>query len=181
MAENNIIGKLLFSQEDITRRAKEIAKEIDRDYEGEELILLGTLKGSVPWFTDILKYTTIDAKIDFITASSYGSSTTSSGIVKITYEPQINMYNKHVLVIEDIIDSGHTLSYVVDYLKRRGAAEVKICTMFDKPERRVIEIEPDYAGTVIPDEFIVGYGLDYDEKYRNLPFVGVLKPEVYNS
>ena len=109
-ADKNIIGKILYTQEDITKRAKEIAKQIDKDYEGEELILLGTLKGSIPWFTDILKYTTIDTRIDFITASSYGSSMTSSGIVKITFDPQINMYNKHVLIVEDIIDMNSDLT-----------------------------------------------------------------------
>ena len=121
MSEKNIIGKILYTQEDITRRAKEIAKQIDKDYEGEELILLGTLKGSILWFTDILKYTTVDTKIDFITASSYGSSTTSSGIVKITFDPQINMYNKHVLIIEDIIDTGNTLKYLKAKLEEVGA------------------------------------------------------------
>ena len=181
MAEKNIIGKLLFSQEDITRRAKEIAKEIDRDYEGEELILLGTLKGSVPWFTDILKYTTIDAKIDFITASSYGSSTTSSGIVKITYEPQINMYNKHVLIIEDIIDTGNTLKYLKAKLEERGPKSVKVCAMLNKEPRRVADLHAEYVGFEIDDLFVIGYGLDYDQRFRGLPYISYLEPSDVES
>ena len=174
MAEKNIIGKILYTQEDITKRAKEIAKQIDKDYEGEELILLGTLKGSIPWFTDILKYITNDARIDFITASSYGSSMTSSGIVKITYEPTINMYNKHVLIIEDIIDTGNTLKYLKNKLEERGPKSVKVCSMLNKEPRRVADLHADYVGFEIDDLFVIGYGLDYDQRFRGLPYISYL-------
>ena len=174
MSEKNIIGKILYTQEDITRRAKEIAKQIDKDYEGEELILLGTLKGSILWFTDILKYTTIDTKIDFITASSYGSSTTSSGIVKITFDPQINMYNKHVLIIEDIMDTGNTLKYLKSKLEERGPKSVKVCSMLNKEPRRVADLHADYVGFEIDDLFVIGYGLDYDQRFRGLPYISYL-------
>ena len=174
MAEKNILGKILFTQEDITRRAKEIAAQIDRDYEGEEVILLGTLKGSILWFADILKYTNVDTKIDFITASSYGSSTSSSGVVKITYEPRINMYNKHVLVIEDIIDTGNTLKYLTAKLAERGPKSVKICTLLNKESRRVADLHADYVGFEVDDLFVIGYGLDYDQRYRGLPYISYL-------
>lgn len=174
MADKNILGKILFTQEDITRRAKEIAAQIDRDYEGEEVILLGTLKGSILWFADILKYTNVDTKIDFITASSYGSSTSSSGVVKITYEPRINMYNKHVLVIEDIIDTGNTLKYLTAKLQERGPKSVKICTMLNKESRRIADLHADYVGFEVEDLFVIGYGLDYDQRYRGLPYISYL-------
>lgn len=174
MAEKNILGKILFTQEDITRRAKEIAAEIDKDYEGEEVILLGTLKGSILWLADILKYTNVDTKIDFITASSYGSSTSSSGVVKITYEPRINMYNKHVLVIEDIIDTGNTLKYLTAKLAERGPKSVKICTLLNKESRRVADLHADYVGFEVDDLFVIGYGLDYDQRYRGLPYISYL-------
>jgi hypoxanthine phosphoribosyltransferase len=171
MAEKNILGKILFTQEDITRRAKEIAAQIDRDYEGEEVILLGTLKGSILWLADILKYTNVDTKIDFITASSYGSSTSSSGVVKITYEPRINMYNKHVLVIEDIIDTGRTLNDVVKMLKARNPLSLRVVTLLDKPSRRIVDFNADISLFTIPDYFVIGYGLDCGELYRNLPYI----------
>ena len=174
MAERTQLGKILYSQEDITRRAKEIAAQIDKDYEGEEVILLGTLKGSILWLADIMKYTTVDTKIDFITASSYGSSTSSSGVVKFTYEPRINMYNKHVLVIEDIIDTGNTLKYLTAKLAERGPKSVKICTLLNKESRRVADLHADYVGFEVDDLFVIGYGLDYDQKYRGLPYISYL-------
>ena len=171
------IGKVLYTQEDITRRAKEICKQIDKDYEGQEVLLLGTLKGSVMWMTDIMKYITVDTTIDFITASSYGSSTTSSGVVKITYEPASNMYNKNVIIIEDIIDTGRTLSYLIDKLKERGPKSIKVCSMLNKEARRTVDFHADYVGFEVEDLFIVGYGLDYDQKYRDLPYVSYLEAE----
>ena len=172
--EVNVFGKILFSQEDITRRAKEIAKQIDKDYEGEELILLGTLKGSVPWLVDIMKYTTVDTKLDFITASSYGSSTTSSGVVKISYEPDINMYNKNVLVVEDIVDTGNTLKYLLSKLDERGPKSVRVCTMLNKESRRTADFHADYVGFEVEDLFVIGYGLDYDQRFRSLPYISYL-------
>lgn len=175
--ERTQIGKVLYTQEEITRRAKEIAKQIDKDYEGQELILLGTLKGSVPWLVDIMKYTTIETRLDFITASSYGSSTTSSGVVKISYEPETNMYNKHVLVVEDIVDTGNTLKYLLAKLEERGPKSVRVCTMLNKESRRTADFHADYVGFEVEDLFVIGYGLDYDQRFRGLPYISYLESE----
>ena len=174
MAAKEQLGTVLFTQEDITRRAKEIGAQIDKDYEGEEVIFLGTLKGSVPWLVDIMKNTTVDSRVDFITASSYGASKTSSGVVKVTYEPKINMYNKHILIIEDIIDTGNTIKYLVGKLEERGPKSVKICTMLNKESRRVADVHADYVGFEVEDLFVIGYGLDFDQRYRGLPFISYL-------
>lgn len=171
------IGKVLFTQEDITKRAKELAKQIDEDFKGEEVILLGTLKGSIPWLVDIMKHTTIETKLDFISASSYGSSTTSSGVVKIKYDASINMYNENVIVVEDIIDTGNTLKYVVEKLKERGPKTIKICTMLNKEARRTTDIHADYVGFDVDDLFVIGYGLDFDQKFRGLPYISYLEEE----
>ena len=174
MAEKQI-GKILFTQEDITKRAKEVAAQIDKDYEGEEVILLGTLKGSIPWLVDIMKYTTISTKLDFISASSYGSSTTSSGVVKIVFDPVINMYNANILVVEDIVDTGNTLKYVLAKLQERGPKSVKVCTMLNKESRRTTDLHADYVGFEVDDLFVVGYGLDYDQRLRGLPYISYLE------
>jgi hypoxanthine phosphoribosyltransferase len=171
------IGKVLFTQEDITKRAKELAKQIDEDFKGEEVILLGTLKGSVPWLVEIMKHTTIETKLDFISASSYGSSTTSSGVVKIKYDASINMYNENVIVVEDIIDTGNTLKYVIEKLKERGPKTIKICTMLNKEARRTTDIHADYVGFDVDDLFVIGYGLDFDQKFRGLPYISYLEEE----
>lgn len=168
------VGKVLFTQEQIAKRAKEIGAQIDKDYAGEDVVLLGTLKGSIMWMVDIMKNTTRDTPIDFITASSYGSSTMSSGVVKITYEPQTNFYNKHILIIEDIVDTGNTLKFLIEKLKERGPKSVEICTLLNKKARRTADITPKYIGFEVDDLFIIGYGLDYDQKFRNLPYVGYL-------
>lgn len=173
--ESKFLGKLLFNQDQITKRAKEIGKQIDKDYEGEEVIFLGTLKGSVPWLVDIMKYSTVDSKLEFISASSYGSSTSSSGVVKITYEPTLNLYNKHILIIEDIVDTGNTLKYLVGKLNERGPKSVKICTMLNKQSRRTTEVQPDYIGFEVDDLFVIGYGLDYDQRFRGLPYISYLE------
>lgn len=175
------VGTVLHTQSEITKRAKEICAQIDKDYEGEEVILLGTLKGSVMWLVDIMKYTSIDTKIDFITASSYGSSTTSSGVVKISYEPQTNMYNKNILIIEDIVDTGNTLKYLIAKLGERGPKSIKVCTMLDKKARRTTDIKPDYIGFDVDDLFIIGYGLDYDQRFRDLPYIGYLEEDDVES
>ncbi len=169
-----IVGKVLFTQEQITKRAKEIAAQIDKDFEGEEVILLGTLKGSILWLADILKYMKTDAIVDFISASSYGSSTTSSGVVKINFDPQVNMYDKNVIVIEDIVDTGRTLTYLLPKLEERGPKTVKLCTMLNKQARRTDRVEPDYIGFEVDDLFVVGYGLDFDQKLRGLPYISYL-------
>lgn len=178
MAKNdNQVGKVLYTQADITKRAKEIAAQIDKDFEGEEVILLGTLKGSIMWLVDIMKHTKIETTVDFITASSYGSSTTSSGVVKISYEPQTNMYNKNIIIIEDIVDTGNTLAFLKEKLKERGPKSVKICTMLNKQARRTADVKADYIGFEIEDLFIVGYGLDYDQKFRDLPYISYLEAD----
>lgn len=176
MAEQKI-GKVLYSQSDITKRAKEIAAQINRDYEGEDVILLCTLKGSVMWFSDILKNMTVNTKIDFVSASSYGASKTSSGVVKIKFDPEINMYNSHVIVVEDIVDTGNTLKYLLAKLQERGPKSVKVCTMLNKESRRTTDLHADYVGFEIEDLFVIGYGLDFDQRFRELPYISYLEED----
>ena len=176
-SENKMIGKVLFTQEQIANRAKEIAAQIDKDFEGEEVILLCTLKGSIMWMVDLMKYMKTDAKIDFISASSYGATTTSSGVVKITHEPTINMYEKNIIVVEDIVDTGRTLTYMMPKLMERGPKCVKLCTMLNKNARREDHVEPDYIGFEVDDLFIIGYGLDFDQRFRGLPYISYLDEE----
>lgn len=176
------IGKILISEEELDRAVTRLAAEIERDYSSsdKQLVLLCILKGSIIFTGDLMKKLTIPVEIDCMRVSSYGSGTTSSGNVKIILDidrPDISECD--FLIIEDIIDSGNTLNYLTGYLAHKGARSVKTCTLLDKPSRRVVDFKPDYVGFEIPDEFVVGYGLDYDEKYRTLPFVGVLKPEIY--
>lgn len=176
------IGKVLISEEELDRAVTELAAQIDRDYGGKDkqLVLLCILKGSIIFTGDLMKKLTIPVEIDCMRVSSYGSGTTSSGNIKIILDvDRPDIAECDFLIIEDIIDSGRTLNYLVGYLAHKGAKSVKTCTLLDKPSRRVVDFTPDYVGFEIPDEFVVGYGLDYDEKYRTLPFVGVLKPEVY--
>ena len=176
-SENKMIGKVLFTQEQIANRAKEIAAQIDKDFEGEEVILLCTLKGSIMWMVDLMKYMKTDAKIDFISASSYGATTTSSGVVKITHEPTINMYEKNIIVVEDIVDTGRTLTYMMPKLMERGPKCVKLCAMLNKNARREDHVEPDYIGFEVDDLFIIGYGLDFDQRFRGLPYISYLDEE----
>lgn len=170
-------GTILYTDKDIQKRAKEIGKKISKDYEGEELILLGTLKGAIMWMSELMKYISLDTKIDFISASSYGSATMSSGIVKIKKDVSMDIYNKNIMIVEDIIDTGTTLKYLKEYLANRNPKDIKICTMLDKPSRRTNDIEADYIGFTVDDLFIIGYGLDYDQKYRNLPYISYLEPD----
>ena len=176
MAEQKI-GKVLYSQADIIKRAKEIAAQINKDYEGEDVILLCTLKGSVMWFSDILKNMTVNTKIDFVSASSYGASKTSSGVVKIKFDPEINMYNSHVIVVEDIVDTGNTLKYLLAKLQERGPKSVKVCTMLNKESRRTTDLHADYVGFEIDDLFVIGYGLDFDQRFRELPYISYLEED----
>ena len=180
----NDIAYTLVSEAEIDATVSRIAAEIDRDYadRSKGLLLLCILKGSVVFMGDLMKKIERPVEIDFMKVSSYGSGTASSGKINIMLDlHRSDLANLDILVIEDIIDSGRTLSYLVEYLKLAGARSVKTCTMLDKPDRRVVDITPDYVGKIIPDEFVVGYGLDYDEKYRTLPFIGVLKEEIYNN
>ena len=176
------IGSILVSAEEIDEIVTRIAAEIDRDYArpDKKLVLLCILKGSIVFMGDLMKKIRVPVEIDCMKVSSYGAGTTSSGNVNIMLDvvrPDISSCD--FLIVEDIIDSGRTLAYLVGYLKHKGARSVKTCTLLDKPSRRVVEFTPDYIGREIPDEFVVGYGLDYAEKYRALPYVGILKPEVY--
>ena len=174
-SNKDIIGTILYSQKEINKRAKEIGEQISKDYKGEEVILIGTLKGAVLWMADVMKEIKLDTKIDFVAASSYGSATTSSGVVKITKDIGMDLFNKNVIIIEDIVDTGTTLKYLKEYIGARNPKSIKICTLLDKPARRKAEIEADYVGFVVDDLFIIGYGLDYDQKYRNLPYISYLE------
>ena len=173
MAVKEIKGKILFTQEDIWKRAKELGEQITCDYAGKELILIGTLRGAVPWMADIMKHIDLDLEIDFVSASSYGSGTISSGEVKIKKDIELEISGKEVLIIEDIIDTGNTLKALKDYFYIKNS--VKICTLLDKPSRRTADVKGDYIGFEVPDLFIVGYGLDFDQKYRNLPYISYLE------
>ncbi len=176
MAEKDIKGKILYTDKDIQKKARELGRQITKDYAGEEVILLGTLKGAVMWMAELMKHIDLDTRIDFISASSYGSGTTTTGVVTITKDIDMDIYNKNIIIIEDIVDTGVTLSYLKKYLEDRNPKSVKICTMLDKPSRRRADIIPDYIGYEVEDLFIIGYGLDYDQKYRNLPYVSYLEP-----
>ena len=181
MAEEKIIGKLLYTEEQIQKRAREIAAQIDKDFKGEDVILLCTLKGSILWIGDIMKNLTIKTKLDFISASSYGASTVSSGVVKISFDPQINMYNQNVIVVEDIVDTGRTLSYMMPKLEERGPKSIKLCTMLNKQARRTDDVVPDYVGFEIDDLFVIGYGLDFDQRFRGLPYISYLSEKDVES
>ena len=181
---NQYVEKVLVSEEEIDKIVARIAAEIDRDYAGKDnrLVLVCILKGSIVFTGDLMKRLTIPVEIDCMKVSSYGSGTASSGNIKIHLDiTRDDISDCDILVVEDIIDSGCTLSYLTEYLKLKGAKSVKTCTLLDKPSRRKVDFAPDYSGLEIPDEFVVGYGLDYDERFRALPYVGVLKPEVYGE
>ena len=181
---NNAIAKILVSEAELEATVSRLAAQIDVDYKGSDkkLVLLCILKGSIVFMGDLMKKLTVPVEIDCMKVSSYGSGTTSSGSVKIHLDvTRPDLSDCDFLIIEDIIDSGYTLSYLTDYLKLRGARSVKTCALLDKPARRKVQFTPDYVGLEIPDEFVVGYGLDYDERFRALPYVGVLKPEIYTE
>lgn len=173
------VESVLLSQEKLEKIVKSLAKQIEKDYNDKEFMMVGLLKGSVAFMADLMKRVNLDFSIDFMVASSYGSGTESSGRVKIVSDLTLPVQGKDVLVVEDIIDSGNTLNFVMNYLMTKGANSVKVCTLCDKSSRRKVPLVPDYCGAEIPDEFIVGYGLDYAEKYRNLPYIGILKRSVY--
>lgn len=176
---NKDIREILISEEAIKAKISELGAKITGDYEGKELLLVCVLKGAVIFVSDLMRRIDLPLDIDFMAISSYGSETKSSGVVRILKDLNTGIEGKHVLIVEDIIDSGLTLSYLVDNLRSRGPESVEICTILDKPERRTIDLDIKYTGFQVPDEFVVGYGLDYAEKYRNLPYIAVLKEEVY--
>ena len=177
------ILKVLLTEEQIRDRVKELGREISRDYAGKEPILVAILRGSVVFAADLARQVEGYCRMDFMVVSSYGSGTTSSGEVKIVKDLADPIEGRDVLVVEDILDSGHTLHRLLPLLRDRKPASLRLCTLLDKPERRDKDtpVHVDYVGFVIPDAFVVGYGLDYDERYRNLPYIGVLKPEVYEN
>ena len=172
---------ILVSEEKIKEIVRDMAQKISEDYKDKNLILVGLLKGSVMFMSDLMKELSIDCSIDFICASSYGAGTESSGRVNIVKDVSQPLDGKDVLIVEDIIDSGNTLNFITKYFGAQNAASVKICTMLSKPDRRVVDIPVDYVGMEVPDEFVIGYGLDYAERYRQLPYVGVLKRSVYEN
>lgn len=176
----NDISQILVTEQQISETVKSIARQIEKDYADKNLLLLCILKGSVIFFADLIREIKIPLEIDFMKVASYGRGYKTSGNVNILLDLQReHLEDCDILIIEDIIDSGRTLSALVDYLKLKGVRSVATCTLLDKPSRREVDFTPDYSGIEIPDEFAVGYGLDFDEKYRELPYVGVLKPEIY--
>lgn len=175
------IKEILFSEEDLSKKVKELGAQISKDYEGKDLLVVGVLKGSVLFASDLIKNITIPCEIDFMAVSSYGNSTETSGVVRILKDLDHSIEGKHVLIVEDIVDSGITLNYLLKYLKARKAESIQIVSLLNKPERRTVELNVKYIGFEVPNEFIVGYGIDYAEKYRNLPYIAVLKEEVYKK
>ena len=169
--------RVLLTEEEVNARINEIAHEISRDYEGKSLHLICILKGGVFFTCELAKRITVPVSMDFMSVSSYGADTKSSGVVKIVKDLDEPLEGKDVLIVEDIVDSGRTLSYLMENLRQRKPSSLRLCTLLDKPERRVTEVKVDYTGFNIPDEFVVGYGLDYAQKYRNLPYIGVVEFE----
>lgn len=174
------ISQILLSEEQLKAKVSEMAAKISEDYKDKKLLLVGILKGSMVFMADLMRFLDINAKIDFMSVSSYGSSTVSSGQVRIIMDLKSPVEDYDILLVEDILDSGATLSYLKEVLLARQPRSIRIATLLDKPARRKADISADYRGFEIPDEFVVGYGLDFNEDYRNLPFIGVLKPEAYS-
>jgi len=173
------LEKLLFDEVALAERIRELGQEITKDFAGKNPILIAVLKGSFMFMADLVRAIDMPCQLEFLGVSSYGDQTTSTGAVKITRDLEVDIEGRDVIIVEDILDSGLTLSYLKGYLQGRKPASIAICTLLDKPERRKAEVFPDYTGFQIPDAFVVGYGLDFAEKYRNLPYIGILRPEVY--
>lgn len=177
----NDIQEVLFSEEQLKNRVREIAQQITADYQGKEIMLISVLRGSFVFMADLCRAIDLPCTLDFMAVSSYGKGTKSSGQVQITKDLSEDITDRHIIVVEDILDSGNTLSYLLKILENRHPASIRLCTLLDKPDRRVKPVEVHYSGFTIPDAFVVGYGLDYAEKYRNLPYIGILKPRVYGG
>ena len=173
--------EVLFSEEQLKNRVREIAQQITADYQGKEIMLISVLRGSFVFMADLCRAIDLPCTLDFMAVSSYGKGTKSSGQVQITKDLSEDISDRHIIVVEDILDSGNTLSYLLKILENRHPASIRLCTLLDKPDRRVKPVEVHYSGFTIPDAFVVGYGLDYAEKYRNLPYIGILKPRVYGG
>ena len=175
----NDMESILLTEEELQRRIAQMGREISRDYEGKEPLFIGVLKGCFVFMADLMRQVTIPCGVDFMVVSSYGKSTNTTGAVEIIKDLSQDVYGRHLVIVEDILDTGITLSYLTKYLKNRSPASVSIATLLDKPERRRAEVAAKYVGFTVPDAFVVGYGLDYAEKYRNLPYIGILKPSIY--
>ena len=175
------VERILYTEEELRRRVKELGAQITADYAGRRPILASVLRGSYIFMADLTRAIDLDVTVDFMAVSSYGAGTVSSGQVEIKKDLSDTIEGRDLIIVEDILDSGNTLYYLMDVLRARRPASIRICALMDKPERRTKPISADYVGFTIPDAFIVGYGLDYDERYRNLPYVGVLRPSVYES
>ena len=175
--------EILYTAEQLQARVAELGKAISEDYKNESVVLVGVLKGAIVFFTDLARAIddSVDVSFDFISCSSYGSGTTSTGVVRILKDLDRSVEGKHVLVVEDIVDTGTTLHYLLENLHARGAKSVRLAALLNKPERRKMDVELDYVGFIIPDYFVIGYGLDYAEKYRHLPYIGILKEEMYQN
>lgn len=173
------VPEILYTKEQLAAIVKEMGRRITGDYRDKNLFMVGVLKGSLIFMADLMRAVDLPCAIDFLSVSSYGNGVKTSGEVRILKDLDSSLEGKDVLVVEDILDSGVTLSFLLQNLSARRPNSIRLCTLLDKPERRRVDIQPDYVGAVVPDKFIVGYGLDYAEKYRNLPFIGVLKPEIY--
>ena len=178
---DNDIQEVLFSEEQLKNRVREIAQQITADYQGKEIMLISVLRGSFVFMADLCRAIDLPCTLDFMAVSSYGKGTKSSGQVQITKDLSEDISDRHIIVVEDILDSGNTLSYLLKILENRHPASIRLCTLLDKPDRRVKPVEVHYSGFTIPDAFVAGYGLDYAEKYRNLPYIGILKPRVYGG
>ena len=181
MSMNDDILRVLYSEEELEAKCADLGAQISKDYEGKNLLLVSVLKGAVVFMTDLMRHITVPCSIDFMVVSSYGSGVKTSGVVKIVKDLDADLAGKDLLIVEDILDTGMTLHYLKQLLQDRNPNSIRIATLLDKPERRRAAVRADYVGYQVPDEFVVGYGLDYDEKYRNLPYVGILKPEVYKK
>jgi len=173
------IGRVLLTAAEIEAKVKDLGKEITKDYFGKNLLVVGILKGAVIFLSDLVREIKTPLSLDFMAVSSYGTSTQSSGVVRIMKDLERSIDDFHILIVEDIVDTGLTLKYLVENLQARGPQSVKVCTLLDKPTRRKVEVVPDYNGFSIADEFVVGYGLDYNERFRHLPYIGVVKPSEY--
>lgn len=175
------IDHVLLSAEELSARVKELGAQITRDYEGKEVVFVGVLRGSFIFMADLVRAVDLYSYIDFMQVSSYGDRSTTTGAVKIVQDLSMDIEDRHVIIVEDILDSGMTLSYLLKYMQGRKPASLAIATLLDKPARRTADVKADYAGFTVPDAFVVGYGLDYAQKYRSLPYIGVLKPEIYTD
>ncbi len=173
------VAEILLDQETIARRVRELGREIARDYAGKDLVLVSVLKGALPFLADLMRATPIPLALDFLEVSSYGHSTETSGVVRVLKDLAHPIGARDVLIVEDVIDTGLTLNYVMEHLRAQHPASLRLCALLDKPARRIVPLAIEYRGFELPDKFVVGYGLDFAERYRNLPFIGVLRPEVY--